>query len=171
MNTRAQRLLTTRWYWLCVVAVGVALETVALYYQYVLGDEPCQVCIHVRIWVAGFTLVGLIMLVLPSTPWLTLVGQALTLACTVGLWERCKYLLDLENGKGDGACSFFLGFPDWFALDRWIPFLFEVRNLCGFTPEMPFGISMAQYLIVVSTLLAITAAAALLVTLSAAAGD
>ena len=36
--------------------------------------------------------------------------------------------------------------PDWFAVDRWMPWLFEVRNLCSFTPEMLFGLSMAETL-------------------------
>ena len=36
--------------------------------------------------------------------------------------------------------------PDWFAVDRWFPSLFEVRNLCSFTPEMLLGLSMAESL-------------------------
>jgi disulfide bond formation protein DsbB len=36
--------------------------------------------------------------------------------------------------------------PDWFAVDRWMPWLFEVRNLCSFTPEMLFGLSMSETL-------------------------
>ena len=47
---------------------------------------------------------------------------------------------------GDGSCQFQLGMPDWFAVDRWMPWLFEVRNLCSFTPEMLFGVSMAESL-------------------------
>jgi disulfide bond formation protein DsbB len=37
--------------------------------------------------------------------------------------------------------------PDWFALDRWFPDLFEVRNLCTYTPEVLFGLSMAESLL------------------------
>ena len=142
--------LTTRWYWALLVVLGVFMELVALYFQYVVGDEPCQICIHTRIWVAAFTLLALVMLFLPVNKITRLAGHVLAVIAMLGFWERCQYLLDVENGKGEGSCQFFLGFPDWFALDKWMPFMFEVRNLCGFTPEMFWGISMAQMLIVVS---------------------
>ena len=125
---------------------GIALLGVALYYQYALGDEPCQVCIHARLWVVAFTLVALIVLVTPQTSLLRVVGNLGVLIACAGLFERARYLYRLENGIGDGSCQFQLGMPDWFAVDRWMPWLFEVRNLCSFTPEMLFGLSMAETL-------------------------
>jgi disulfide bond formation protein DsbB len=68
------------------------------------------------------------------------------LTAGAGLFERARYLYRLENGIGDGSCQFQLGMPDWFAVDRWMPWLFEVRNLCSFTPEMLLGLSMAETL-------------------------
>jgi disulfide bond formation protein DsbB len=75
--------------------------------------------------------------------------------------ERSWYLYQLENGIGEGSCQFFLGFPEWFALDQWFPFLFEVRNLCGYTPELLFGISMAEGLIAAAVGLLLAAGLAL----------
>ena len=138
--------LQSRWYWLALALFGIALLGVALYYQYALGDEPCQVCIHARLWVAAFTLVALIVLVTPQTSPLRVVGNVGVLIASAGLFERSRYLYRLENGIGDGSCQFQLGMPDWFAVDRWMPWLFEVRNLCSFTPEMLFGLSMAETL-------------------------
>jgi disulfide bond formation protein DsbB len=43
-----------------------------------------------------------------------------------------------------------LGFPDWIALDKWLPSVFEPWEPCGYTPELLFGITMAEGLIVVS---------------------
>ena len=138
--------LQSRWYWLALALFGIALLGVALYYQYALGDEPCQVCIHARLWVVAFTLVALIVLVTPQTSLLRVVGNVGVLIAGAGLFERARYLYRLENGIGDGSCQFQLGMPDWFAVDRWMPWLFEVRNLCSFTPEMLFGLSMAETL-------------------------
>ena len=126
---------------------GVALLAVALYYQYVLGDEPCQICIHARLWVAAFTLIALFMSAAPQKIALRVTANAGVLLASVGLTERARYLYRLENGIGDGSCQFQLGMPDWFAVDRWMPWLFEVRNLCSFTPEMLFGLSMAEILV------------------------
>ena len=137
---------------------GVALLAVALYYQYVLGDEPCQVCIHARLWVAAFTLIALFMAAAPQKIALRIAANAGVLVASVGLTERARYLYRLENGIGDGSCQFQLGMPDWFAVDRWMPWLFEVRNLCSFTPEMLFGLSMAESLMGIGALLSLVAA-------------
>ena len=139
-------LLQSRWYWAVVAALGFMLLAVALYYQYALGDEPCQVCIHARLWVVAFTLIALIMLVIPQTSLVRVAGNVGVSIAGAGLFERARYLYRLENGIGDGSCQFQLGMPDWFAVDRWMPWLFEVRNLCSFTPEMLLGLSMAETL-------------------------
>ncbi len=152
--------VTTRWYWAVLALLGFALEGVALYFQYVMGDEPCQVCIHVRIWVAGFTLLGLILALLPRWRPLDIAANLVLIVCAGGMLERSWYLYQLENGIGQGSCQFFLGFPDWFALDQWFPLLFEVRNLCGYTPELALGVSMAEALIVAAGGLLLTAALA-----------
>jgi len=139
-------LLQARWYWAVVAALGFMLLAVALYYQYALGDEPCQVCIHARLWVVAFTLIALIVLVMPQTSPVRVAGNVGVIIAGAGLFERARYLYRLENGIGDGSCQFQLGMPDWFAVDRWMPWLFEVRNLCSFTPEMLLGLSMAETL-------------------------
>jgi disulfide bond formation protein DsbB len=45
-----------------------------------------------------------------------------------------------------------LGLPSWLALDSWFPAVFQVQTTCGYTPELLFGISMAEALIVFSPL-------------------
>ncbi len=166
--TFIQQLLTGRGYWLCVLFTGLAMEGVALYYQYALGDEPCQICIHIRIWVAAFTLLALVMCLIPRKPYVNTAAHLLTVVTTIGLWERCKYLLDIELGRGHGSCEFYLGFPDWFALDQWLPWLFEVRNLCSLTPLLPGGISMAEALIVTASLLVVVSITAMALNLKSA---
>ena len=150
-------LLQSRWYWAVVAALGFMLLAVALYYQYVLGDEPCQVCIHARLWVVAFTLIALIVLVMPQTSPVRFAGNVGVIIAGAGLFERARYLYRLENGIGDGSCQFQLGMPDWFAVDRWMPWLFEVRNLCSFTPEMLLGLSMAETLMGVGAVVCLVA--------------
>ena len=156
--TTLSRFLESRWYWLGLASFGIALLGVALYYQYALDDEPCQVCIHARLWVVASTLIAFIMLITPQIPLLRALGNLGVLIAGVGLYERARYLYRLENGIGDGSCQFQLGMPDWFAVDRWMPWLFEVRNLCSFTPEMLFGLSMAETLMGVGASLSLLAA-------------
>jgi len=157
-------LLLSRSYWLTLAVASAAMMATALYYQYVLGEEPCQVCIQARLWVVGFMLVATVMTLLPNTRSLRSLGNCLALACAIGLVERSWFLYQLENGMGDGSCEFQLGMPDWFAVDRWFPTLFEVRNLCSFTPEMLFGLSMAESLLLAAAGMVLTVLASLAAT-------
>jgi disulfide bond formation protein DsbB len=77
----------------------------------------------------------------------------------VGLVERSWQVLAVERGWVFGNCEMDLGMPTWFALDKWIPSLFEVQTSCGYTPLILFDISMAEVLLVFSVLLLIISAA------------
>jgi len=144
-----------------IAAASLAMLVIALYYQYVLGEEPCQVCIQARLWVFALLLVSMTLAALPKNRVLRLSGNLLALACALGLGERAWFLYQLENGIGNGSCEFQLGMPDWFAIDQWFPSLFEVRNLCSFTPEMLFGLSMAEGLLLIAGLLGVFISCAL----------
>lgn len=152
----------SRGYWLILASASLTMLVIALYYQYALGEEPCQVCIQARLWVFALLLLSMAIATLPENRHLRLAGNLLALTCTVGLGERAWFLYQLENGIGNGSCEFQLGMPDWFAIDQWFPSLFEVRNLCSFTPEMLFGLSMAEGLLLISGLLSIVISCALL---------
>lgn len=161
MQTAAM-FFSSRSYWLSITAASLTMLAIALYYQYALGEEPCQVCIQARLWVFALLLLSMAIATLPENRHLRLSGNLLALTCTVGLGERAWFLYQLENGIGNGSCEFQLGMPDWFAIDQWFPSLFEVRNLCSFTPEMLFGLSMAEGLLLISGLLGIVISCALL---------
>ena len=148
------QLPTLRALWWAMLILGGGMFAAALYWQYSLGEDPCQVCIHARLWVVAIALIGAIMLLMPSNTGIGLVGLALLLVSSIGLGERSYYLYEIENFRGDGSCQFALGMPDWFAVDRWFPALFEVRNICSYTPEIAFSISMAEALFAISILIA-----------------
>ena len=143
--------------WWAIFALGSSLLVAALYWQYVLGDDPCQVCIQARLWAVSIGLVGAFMLMLPDTLLYRLAGFALTLLTGAGMGERAFYLYEIENFRGDGSCEFTLGMPSWFAVDQWFPALFEVRNICSYTPEIAFGVSMAEALLGISAIVCVLA--------------
>lgn len=151
---------TMRSLWWAMLILGSGMFAAALYWQYALGEDPCQVCIHARLWVVAIALIGALMLVLPSNRGTGFGGLVLLLVSSAGLGERSYYLYEIENFRGDGSCQFTLGMPDWFAVDRWFPALFEVRNICSYTPEIAFGISMAEALVVISVLITAISASA-----------
>jgi disulfide bond formation protein DsbB len=148
--TRLAKFGRTPWYWLGLLLLGVSMEAVALYYQYVLDYLPCVLCIHVRIWVMGFIVVGLLALALCRYRLACAGAHALTAVLAAGLLERAWLLLGTERGTLEASCEFDSGLPPWFALDQWFPKIFQVLDACGYTPNMLFGITMAEGLIVIA---------------------
>ncbi len=140
-------------YWVLLIALGLSLEAVALYYQYVLDEWPCVLCIHIRIWVLGFTLIAFLALFMRKVWMFCVVAHGIITLMMVGLFERSYILLGVERGTIMGSCDMNSGLPDWFALDRWFPLFFEIKTTCGYTPELLFGITMAEALIALSSIL------------------
>ena len=139
-----------KYYWLTLLILSICLESVALFYQYVLEYQPCVLCIHVRIWVLGLFIISLFGILFYKNWTILLSLHALTTAIMAGLFERSYQLLGTERGFIYGSCSMESGLPSWFALDEWIPLLFKVWEPCGYTPELLFTITMAEALIVLS---------------------
>ncbi|UCB55473.1 MAG: disulfide bond formation protein B [Thiotrichales bacterium] len=146
------KIARSRWYWIALVLLGLSFITVALYYQYVLEQAPCVLCIQVRIWILCLTVVAFNAYLLHGK-WISLGAHLLTAAIAAILVERSYQLLGTERGFIFSDCGFDLGLPSWLPLDTWFPALFRVEASCGYTPELMFGITMAEALIVFSTLL------------------
>jgi len=149
---RLKRVAGSKWYWLALLVLGLSMEGVALYYQHVLDEDPCVLCIQVRIWVLGLILVALLALAVRRT-WFNGFAHVLTAVVSAGLLERSYQLLGTERGFLYGDCGFDLGLPAWLALDKWFPAVFRVETSCGYTPELLLGITMAEALLVLSGLL------------------
>jgi len=151
-------LSTQRRYWAALILIGAALEGGALYYQYVLDEWPCVLCIHVRIWVVAFMLLAMVAIFCTNSIITRRIAHLLNLGIMVGLLERSWRVLAVERGWIFGDCDMDLGMPAWFALDKWLPSLFEVQTSCGYTPLIIFDITMAESLVVISALMLIISA-------------
>ena len=148
-----KKLSQQRSYWIALVLIGLSLESAGLYYQYALGEWPCVLCIHIRIWIAAFIVIGLIGVFVNQSIILHRALHLLTVVAMAGFLERSWQVLAVERGWVFGDCDMNLGMPAWFALDKWLPSIFEVQTSCGYTPLLLFNITMAEVLFVVSALL------------------
>jgi disulfide bond formation protein DsbB len=146
-------------YWLAMAVGALALEGAALYYQYVLNEYPCVVCIHVRIWVAALAVVGILGLALKRSRGGLVVANLLSLATAVGFAERSWKTLAIErHWIEELSCTMDAGLPTWFALDHWFPAVFGVQASCGFTPIIAFNITMAESLMAISAVAVVVTA-------------
>jgi disulfide bond formation protein DsbB len=148
-----------RRYWALLILAGLALEGGALYYQYALDEWPCVLCIHVRILVIGFVLLGLLAIFFTESVAAMRLFHGLNTLLMALLVERSWQVLAVERGWVFGDCAMDLGMPPWFALDKWLPSVFEVQTACGYSPLILFEITMAEALLVISILLLIISAA------------
>jgi len=157
------KFVQSRWYWGIVLCVGLALEGVALFYQYILGEPPCVLCIQARFWTLTALLFGLTGLwtARPMARGIAHVGLVGALAMLV---NRSRISVLVERGEYEGQCGMDAGFPFWLALDEWLPQIFEVQTMCGYTPNFIFGLSMGEGLFYGATLLLLVAVCALLLT-------
>ena len=140
------------WYWLMLALLGMAFEGVALFYQHVLDELPCVLCIQVRLLMLALILVSLAAVFIRRFQWLNATAHLLTVLVAALLLERSYQLLGTERGFTFGDCGMDLGLPSWLALESWFPAVFQVQTSCGYTPELLFGVSMAEALIVFSPL-------------------
>lgn len=141
----------SRLYWILLITLGLSLEAAALYYQYVLDEWPCVLCIHIRVWISGFIVLAVLALLVGSNRWLTRGLHLVNTVIMAGFVERSWQTLAVERGWVFGECDMESGLPSWFALDKWFPAIFEVQTACGYTPLILFNISMAEVLMVVSS--------------------
>ena len=134
-----------------LIILGLSLEATALYYQYVLDEWPCVLCIHIRIWILAFIVLALLALLVGSNRWLSPGYHLVNTAIMVGFVERSWQTLAVERGWVFGECDMESGLPWWFALDKWFPAIFEVQTACGYTPLVVFNITIAEVLMLVSS--------------------
>ena len=142
-------------FWGGLIFACIALELGALYYQYVLDYLPCVLCIHIRIWVFAIMLAAIFGFFMRNSRPGLIVANLLTLTATLGMVERSYIVLGTERGWVDGSCGDLVsGLPSWFALDKWIPAVFEPLESCGLTPwVIPSFMSMAEALMLFAVVL------------------
>ncbi len=77
-------------------------------------------------------------------------AHLLLIVIWAALTERSWQLLATERRWSIGECSMDSGLPGWIPLERMMPWLFRIEEPCGYTPEMLFGVTMAEALIVLA---------------------
>jgi disulfide bond formation protein DsbB len=140
-----------RLYWLSYGSIALFLLVTALYFQYVREELPCVVCIQIRLLISLLVLLALTGWLARANQWVNAVNLAVFLTA-VGLVERSYLLLGTERGFIFADCGFDLGLPTWFAIEETLPWLYRVETSCGYTPELLFGITMAESLMALSIL-------------------
>jgi disulfide bond formation protein DsbB len=141
----------SQWYWLMYIVTGLALLATALYFQYSLEELPCVVCIQIRLLISLLIIVSIVGLVSRHNKVINRLSHLSVVLIAISFVERCYLLLGTEKGFVFADCGFSLGLPAWFAIEEWLPWLYRIETSCGYTPEIIFGITMAEALMLLSS--------------------
>ena len=143
----------SHWYWSAYIVAVLILLAAALYFQFVREELPCLMCIQVRLLVSLLVIVAFAGLFSRHNRVINSIAHLSVVMIAAGLTERSYQLLGTERGFVFGDCGFDLGLPGWFAIEDWLPWLYRVETSCGYTPEIIFGVTIAESLMVLSVLL------------------
>lgn len=132
--------------WVLVLFSALALEAVALYFQYGMRLDPCVLCVYQRSAVAGIALGGLVGAIYPTNLVVRLIGYLAILASAVlGLRFALQHVAVLGGASFD--CSFLPNYPAWLPLHEWLPFLFQPTGMCDEIDWSLLGFSMPEVMV------------------------
>ncbi|MCR3755764.1 MAG: protein thiol:quinone oxidoreductase DsbB [Sodalis sp. Psp] len=142
--------------WLLLLLTACVLELIALYFHHVVLLKPCVLCIYQRCALFGIVAAGLVGAIAPATP-LRFVGLAVWLySAWQGLLLAIKHTDIQLHPSPFVTCDFFVSFPIWFPLDKWLPSVFSANGDCAARQWRFFSLEMPQWMIVIfSTYLAV----------------
>jgi len=155
INSTLQHWTQSKILWIGLIVLSIAMEAIALFFQYVLDEPPCVICIHFRLLfvvIILFSFIGLFTYKSKIGRIISVLGVTSSFFFMV---ERAYLLLGTERRFISGECGFALNFPDWIAVDKWFPWFFQPMTSCGYTPEVLFGITMAESLMVFSVVMSL----------------
>ncbi|ELV7526560.1 disulfide bond formation protein DsbB [Edwardsiella ictaluri] len=133
--------------WLLMAFTALLLESTALYFQHVMLLKPCVMCIYERCALFGILGAGLLGAAAPKTPlrwaalllWLYSAYRGLELA-----WQHTMIQL---HPSPFNTCDFFVSFPAWLPLDKWLPSVFFANGDCAERQWQFLKLEMPQWLV------------------------
>jgi len=143
-------LSTQRRAWLALAVSAISLEITALYFQYVMGLNPCVMCIYQRTAILGIAIAGLIGTLAPQQFLVRLAAYGLWGYSSIkGLFIALEHVEIQTTQSPFFSCDFRPNFPDWLRLDESIPAFFRADGDCADISWMFLGWSMSQWMVVV----------------------
>ncbi|WP_018984729.1 disulfide bond formation protein DsbB [Salinimonas chungwhensis] len=136
--------------WFILFLSALALQIVALYFQYGMGLEPCIMCIYQRTAVYGILLSALLVLLknngvtrlLGFAGWVVSAGWGLLIAL-----EHIEIL----NAKNPffASCEIVPNFPTFMPLHEWLPTIFAAKGDCTENSWQFLAMGMAEWMRVI----------------------
>lgn len=150
-DTRVTRLATwpeQRWPWLLLAATATALTFIALYFQHVMGLEPCEQCIYQRTAIIALALAAWLTAANPKLLTLRIFGYASWLWASIAGFSIAHYHVWIQTGINAMfvSCNLEPNFPSWLPLHDFMPNVFAVTGLCSDADWSFLGLAMSEWM-------------------------
>lgn len=137
--------------WLLMALTVVALELTALYFQHIMLLQPCVICIYQRCALFGILGASILGAIAPKSP----LRYAAILLWIYSAWKGTHLswqhtMLQLYPSPF-ATCDFFVSFPTWLPLDKWVPSVFQASGDCSTKQWQFLSFEMPQWMIGIFT--------------------
>lgn len=137
--------------WLLMVLTALILELTALYFQHVMLLQPCVMCIYERIALFGIMGASLLGALAPKTPLRYVAILLWIYSAWAGLQLAWKHTILQLHPSPFNTCDFFVNFPSWLPLDKWLPTVFHASGDCSARQWQFLSLEMPQWLLGIFT--------------------
>ncbi|CUX95940.1 Disulfide bond formation protein B [Candidatus Gullanella endobia] len=135
--------------WLLLAFTASSLELVVLYFQHILLIKPCVLCIYQRCALYGIISAGLIGALFPKTL-LRFVSLIIWLySAWKGLYLAIKHTNIYLNPSPFVTCEFFVNFPSWLPLDKYLPSIFSINGDCTVRQGYFLSLQIPQWMVII----------------------
>ena len=146
--------------WVVMLATTLFLEGSALFFQYVMALEPCEMCVYQRLAVVGLSITALWIMMAPSNPFVRVTGYGLWVVS--GLYGLKAAMAQTGAyavfGTPAQSCNFLPTFPFDIPLHNWFPAWFMPTGFCGADEWSFLGMNMAQWMVIAFAIYLVAAA-------------
>lgn len=133
------------WAILAVSALGLLLA--ALYFQHMMGLQPCINCIYQRTAVIGILVAGIIPLIYMHFATRILAFFVWAYSCIQGIIVARAHLdIIFSKSPFPAICDIVPKFPTFMPMHEWVPSIFAATGSCNENSWQFLGLGMANWL-------------------------
>lgn len=136
--------------WFILFLSALALQIVALYFQYGMNLQPCIMCIYQRTAMYGILLAGLIVLI-KNNLFTRLIGFAGWAVSAGWGFLIAREHVEILNAKNlfFATCEIVPNFPAFMPLHEWLPAIFAAKGDCTENSWQFMSMGMADWMSVI----------------------
>jgi len=148
--------------WLLIGFSGLIFELIALYFQYIMLLQPCVLCIYERCALFGIIAASFVGAIAPNSSLRYIAIFLWIYSASKGIQLTWQHTMQYLYPSPFNTCDFFVDFPTFLPLDKWLPSVFSASADCSLQQWQLMSLGMPQWLLGIFSLYFLTSVLVLL---------